>query len=132
MLDVGVEESHRASDLRQPEPNAQEVGLVAHQQGNAVSSPQVDRVEENVGQPVAALLDVPVGVDPSIVDHKRLVGDPLRLLDEPVQDRTHAGSELEELQLHSVPDHLQQKEEVRPKVWEAEFLQNMSGEKTRD
>lgn len=81
---------------------------------------------------VAALLDVLVGVDPSIVDDKRLVGDAFRLLGEPVQNRAHAGGELEQLQLHPVPDHLQQKEDVSPKVWEAEFLQNMSREDTRD
>lgn len=77
---------------------------------------------------VAASLDVPVGVDLPVVDDKRLVGNAFRLLDEPVQNRANAGGELGQLQLHSVADHLQQKEEVSPKVWEAQFLQNMSGD----
>lgn len=90
-LDVGVEESHRAADLRQAEPNAQEVGLVAHEHRDAVSLLQPDSVEENVSQPVAAPLHVPVGVGPSLVDDERLVGDAFRLLDEPVEHREHAG-----------------------------------------
>lgn len=130
-LDVDVEESHRAADLRQPEPNAQEVGLVAHEQRNAVSFPQLHPLEENIGESVAALLDVPVGVRAVIVDDERLVGDAVRLLDEPVQDRTHAGCHLEQLQLHAVPHHLDQKEDVPPKVREAEFLQDVSRENAR-
>lgn len=130
-LDVRVKKSHRATDLRQPEPNAQKVGLVAHEQSDAVSFLQAHSTEEDLSEPVAALLDVPVGVDPAVVDDKRLVGNAFRLLDEPVQHRAHAGGELEQLQLHPVPDHFQQKEDVSPEVWEAEFLQNMSGEDTR-
>lgn len=130
-LDISVEESHRAAHLGQPEPDAQEVGLVAHEQGHTVPFLQFDFLQENIGEPVAPLLDVPVGVDASVVDDKRLVGDALRLLDEAIQDRAHAGCELEELQFHSVPNHPHQKEEVSPEVWEAKFLQNMSGENAR-
>lgn len=121
-LDVGVEKSHRAADLRQPEPSAQKVGLVAHEQGNAVSFPQLEVVQENIGQSVAASVDVPVGVDAPLVDDKRLVGEALCVLDEPVQHCAHAVSKLEHLQLHAVADHLKEKEEVLPKVREAEFL----------
>lgn len=117
-LDVSVEKSNRAADLRQPEPNAQEVGLVAHEQGDTVSFPQTDSVEENIGESVAPLFDVSVSVDASIVDNKRLVGDALGLLNEPVEDCTHAGCKLEQLQPHTVPDHLHQKQKVSPKVRE--------------
>lgn len=129
-LYVGVEESHRAADLHQAEPNAHKLWLVAHEQGNAVSFPQLDSLEEHMGQPVAALLHVSVRVDAAVVDDKRLVGDAFRLLDEPVHDRDGAGGELIELQLHAALDHLQQEEEISPKVREAEFLQNISGENT--
>ena len=130
-LDVSVEESCRAADLRQPEPNAQKVGLVAHDQGNTVPLLQLHSLEENMSESVAARLDVPVGVDAPIVDHKRLVRDTLRLLDESVEDREHAGRQLEHLQFNAVPDHLQQKKEVPPKVWEVECLQNVDGDKAR-
>lgn len=125
-LDVGVEKRHRATDLRQPEPDAQEIGLVAHEQSNAVSFLQVDAVVENIGEPVAADIDVPVRVAAAIVHHKRLVGNAPRLLNEPVQDCTHAGCHFEELQLHAVPENLRQEEKVLPEVGEAEFLHNQS------
>lgn len=122
-LDVGVEERHRAARLGQAEPDAQEVGLVAHQHSDAVSLLQLGRVVEHVGQPVAAPVHVPVGVDAAVVDHERLVRDALRLLDEPVQDRVHAGGEFKELQLHTVPEDPEEKEEVPPEVGEAQLLE---------
>lgn len=105
-LDVRVEESDRAAHLRQPEPNAQEVGLVAHEQGDAVSFLQLHRVAENMGQPVAAGLNGPVRVAPSVVDDKRLIGDALRLLDEPIQDSGNARCQFEHLQFDAVTHHL--------------------------
>lgn len=135
-LDVGVEESHRAARLGQPEPHADEVGLVAHEHRDALSLLQLGRVVEDVGQPVAAAVDVPVRVDAAVVDHEGLVGDALRLLDEPIQDGAHAGCQSEELQLHAVPEDLQQKEEVPPQVREAELLhaesEEQSGTERRD
>lgn len=135
-LDVGVEESHRAARLGQPEPHADEVGLVAHEQRDAVSLLQLGGVVEDVGQPVAAAVHVPVRVDAPVVDHEGLVGGALRLLDEPIQDRAHAGCQLGELQLQAVPDELQQKEDVTPQVREAAPLdaesEHQSGTERRD
>lgn len=122
-LDVGVEEGHRAARLSQAEPDAQEVGLVAHEHGDTVSLLQPDGAVEHVGQPVAAAVDVPVGVDAAVVQHEGLVGDALRLLHEAIQDRAHAGRQSEELQLHAVPDDPAQEEEVPPEVGEAEPLE---------
>jgi len=131
-LDVGVQERHRAADLRQAEPGAQEVGLVVHEQGDAVPFAQLRRLQEHVGEPVAAQLHVPVRVHASFVDEERLERNAPRLLDEPVQHRAHAARQPGgELQPHAVTHHLQQEKEVPPKVREAEGLQDVSAEKTR-
>ncbi|MED6243309.1 hypothetical protein ATANTOWER_018236 [Ataeniobius toweri] len=87
-------------------------------------------MEKNVGQFVASQLQIPVGINCVIINNKRLVGDSLRLLDKPVQHCTHAGCQFKQLQPHSVPDHLHQKEEIPPEVREAEFLHNISGKET--
>ncbi|MEQ2243202.1 hypothetical protein ILYODFUR_004680, partial [Ilyodon furcidens] len=87
-------------------------------------------MEKNVGQFVASQLQIPVGINCAIINNKRLVGDSLRLLDKPVQHCTHAGCQFKQLQPHSVPDHLHQKEEIPPEVREAEFLHNISGKET--
>lgn len=131
-LNVDVQESHGASHLGQPEPHAQEVGLVAHEQGNAFPFPQLHVLQEHMCQSVASPLDVPVGVHAPLVNDKRLVRHALRLLDEPVQHRVHAGSQFKQLQIHPVSHHPEQKHKVPPEVWEAEFLQHMNREKSRD
>ena len=121
--DVGVEESHRAARLGQAEPHADEVGLVAHQHRHALSLLQLGAVVEDAGQPVAARVHVAVRVDAAVVDHERLVRDALRLLDEAIQDRAHAGGQPEELQLQAVAEDLEQKAEVAPHVREAAPLE---------
>lgn len=135
-LDVGVEESHRTARLGQAEPHADKVGFVAHEHRDAVSLLQLGGVVEDVGQPVTTAVDVPVRVHAAIVDHEGLVGDALRLLDEPIQDGAHAGCQPEELQLQAVPEDLQQKEEVPPQVGQTEPLdaksEHQSGTERRD
>ena len=130
-LDVCVEKGGGTSQLGQAEPHRDEVGFVVHEEHHAVPLLQGPLLQEHVGHPVAALINVSVRVYHPLVNKESFVRDTLRLFHERVHHSHHPGGQFAELQFDAVRDDLPQKGDILPEVGEKQLLQHVQGEKPR-